>query len=157
MPTDAKALRGQTVHIRLAGIDAPELSHFGRPAQPYSQDAMDWLTSYLRGRRVRCYVHKIDQYGRAVATVYVRKGILRRDVGLQMLKTGLATVYEAKSGAVFGGEGVEKVYRSTEEQAKRKGKGMWAAEKGGPKVETPREYKNKYREGGNATTTQGKS
>jgi len=103
---------------------------------------------------VRAYVHKQDQYGRVVATVFIRKGLLRRDVGLQMLKAGLAGVYEAKSGAEFGGEGTEEAYRAAEQWAKKKGRGMWGATK---TLETPREYKNRYRDGGSATGTGGKS
>lgn len=83
-----------------------------------------------------------------MATVYVRKGILRRDVGLQMLRAGLAGVYEAKSGAEFGGAGVEQQYKAAEETAKKKGRGMWSGSK---TLETPREYKNRYRDVGSAT------
>ena len=106
---------------------------------------MEWLTNYLRGRRVRCYVHKADQYQRVVATVYIRKGLLRRDVGLQMLRAGWATMYEAKSGAEFSGEDVERRYREAEEWAKTRRKGMWAD--GAGKLESPGEYKKRYREG----------
>lgn len=129
------------IHVRLAGIDAPELSHFGRPAQPYSQASLDWLTAYLSKRRVRAYLHKPDQYSRCVATVYIWKGLLRRDVGLQMLRAGLATVYEAKTGAEFG-EGLEEKYRRAEWWAKTKRKGMWAGKK--EDFESPREYKTRY-------------
>lgn len=127
--------------MRLAGIDAPELAHFGRPAQPYSQEALDWLTSYVLGRRVRAYVYKADQYSRVVATAYVWKGFLRRDVGLQMIRAGLATVYEAKSGAEFG-VGLEQKYRNAEWWAKTKRKGMWAGRRSD--FESPREYKTRY-------------
>ena len=127
------------IHVRLAGVDAPELAHFGRPEQAYSRDALEWLTSYILHRRVRAYVYKRDQYDRAVATVYVRRGLLRRDVGLQMLKRGLATVYEAKTGAEFGE--VEEKYRRAEWWAKRKRKGMWGAKKG--VFESPRDYKRR--------------
>lgn len=143
VPKDPKQLKNNTVHIRLAGVDAPELSHFGRPAQPYSSEALNWLTAYVKGRRVRCYVHKADQYSRVVATAYVRKGLLRRDVGLQMLRAGFATVYEAKSGAEFASKSIEEKYRQAEQWAKDKKKGMWQSEK----LESPREYKNRYREG----------
>jgi endonuclease YncB( thermonuclease family) len=69
----------------------------------------------------------------------VRRGIFRRDVGLQMLKAGLATVYEAKSGAEFGK--LEDKYRSTEAWAKGKRKGIWS---GKPKdFESPRDYKTR--------------
>lgn len=144
IPDTPKELKNNTIHIRLAGIDAPELAHFGRPAQPYSKEALEWLTNYLRGRRVRCYVHKADQYSRVVATVYVRQGLLRRDVSLQMLRAGLATMYESKSGAEFSGPGVEERYRAVEEVAKRRKKGMWREEN----LESPREYKNRYKDGG---------
>ena len=129
------------IHVRLAGVDAPELSHFGKPAQPYGQEALDWLTSYLKGRKVRAYVQRADQYQRVVGTVYVWKGFLRRDVGLQMLRAGLATVYEAKTGAVFG-PGLEKKYRDAEWWAKFKRKGMWASKK--KDFESPREYKTRH-------------
>ncbi|KAL8734165.1 MAG: hypothetical protein Q9166_001650 [cf. Caloplaca sp. 2 TL-2023] len=139
VPKAAKELREQTVHIRIAGIDAPECAHFGRPAQPFSKEALDWLTSYLLHRRVRAYVYKRDQFNRAVATVYVWRWLLRRDVGLQMLRRGLATVYEAKSGAEFGK--LEEKYRKAERKAKWWRKGMWGGSK--KDFETPREYKTR--------------
>ncbi|KAL6248927.1 putative endonuclease lcl3 [Rhinocladiella similis] len=141
VPTEKKELKDQTVHLRLAGVDAPELAHFGRPSQPYAQEALDWLTAYVLGRRVRAYVYKIDQYNRVVGTAYVWRGLMRRDVGLQMLRAGMATVYEAKSGAEFG-EGLEKKYRNAEWWAKTKRKGMWAGRK--KDYESPREYKTRY-------------
>ena len=124
------------------------MAHFGRPAQPYSQEALDWLTAYLQGRRVRAYVHRPDQYSRVVATVYIRKGILRRDVGLQMLRAGLATVYEAKTGVEFGKD-LEQKYRSAEWWAKTKRKGMWSGSK--KNFESPREYKARH---GSGSSTQ---
>jgi endonuclease YncB( thermonuclease family) len=123
--------------MRLAGIDAPEGAHFGKPAQPYSTEAWEWLRNYILGRRVRAYVYKRDQYERVVATVWIRKWFIRRDVGQQILKAGLATVYEANQGAEFGG--LEEKYRREEEKAKKKRKGMWA---GNPEeYESPRDYK----------------
>jgi endonuclease YncB( thermonuclease family) len=89
-------------------------------------------------------VYKPDQYQRVVATVYVRKGLVRRDVGLQMLRSGLATVYEAKTGAEFG-KGLEEKYRKAEWWAKMKRKGMWAGNK--KDFESPREYKSRYGSG----------
>lgn len=68
----------------------------------------------------------------------------RRDVSLQMLRDGWATVYEAKQGAEFGGEKTEQKYRREEETAKRKGRGIWGLAKKGGTFESPREYKRKY-------------
>ena len=139
MPEKGKELKDRTIHVRLAGVDAPELAHFGRPSQPYGQEAVDWLSKYILHRRVRAHIYKRDQYDRAVATVYVRKWLLRRDVGLQMLKGGLATVYEAKTGAEFGA--LESKYRSAEKWAKLKRKGMWGGKK--KDFESPRDYKSR--------------
>lgn len=56
-------------------------------------------------------------------TVFIQQGLLRRDVGLQMLRNSLATVYEAKFGSEFGR--YEK-YREAERRAKERSVGMWA-------------------------------
>ncbi|OQE42267.1 hypothetical protein PENCOP_c004G03946 [Penicillium coprophilum] len=137
------------IHIRLAGVDAPELAHFGRPEQPFARDAHTWLTSYLSGRRIRALVHRQDQYSRVVASVFVRRAFdfppfRRRDVSYEMLKRGLATVYEAKVGSEFGGEKMEKKYRKAEWWAKKRAKGLWKDyRRVGSGWESPREYKNR--------------
>ncbi|KAJ5921682.1 Nuclease (SNase-like) OB-fold [Penicillium verhagenii] len=137
------------IHIRLAGIDAPELAHFGRPEQPFARDAHSWLTSYLLGRRIRASIYRQDQYNRVVGSVFVRRAFdfppfRRRDVSYEMLKRGLATVYEAKVGAEFGGAAVEKKYRKAESRARLKSKGLWKDYKRlGLDWESPREYKTR--------------
>lgn len=142
------------IPIRIAGIDAPEGAHFGRPSQPFAAEALSFLQSYINGRRVRARIYKRDQYDRVVATVYVRKPPFffpRKDVGYEMLKRGLATTYEAKTGVEFGGPIAERRYRAAEQIAREKGRGMWAAEKGGlfgfgaTKLESPREYKTRVK------------
>jgi endonuclease YncB( thermonuclease family) len=88
---------------------------------------------------VRAKIYKRDQYDRIVATVFVRRFLFRRDVGLEMLKKGLATTYEAKSGAEFGG--LEEKYKAAEARAKAKKRGIWG---GKPQYfESPREYKTR--------------
>lgn len=68
-----------------------------------------------------------------------------------MLKAGLATVYEAKTGSEFGD--LEQKYRDAEAQAKKSKVGMWAQpsplgrffEKSRQGLESPREYKNRMK------------
>ncbi|KAL1860579.1 hypothetical protein VTK73DRAFT_7268 [Phialemonium thermophilum] len=155
IPKDRKEAQGRTIHIRIAGVDAPEGAHFGRPAQPYAAEALAFLRSYILGRRVRAEIYRRDQYDRVVASVFVRRPpffIPRHDVGLEMLRRGLATTYEARTGAEFGGPVRERKYRAVEEEARRKGRGMWAAEKGGffglgkkRELESPRLFKERMR------------
>ncbi|KAK9773466.1 hypothetical protein AB5N19_05234 [Seiridium cardinale] len=139
VPQKKTDLKGKTIPVRLAGIDAPEGAHFGRPAQPFATDALAWLSDYILGRRVRAHIYKRDQYDRIVATVFVRRFLIRRDIGLEMLKRGLATTYEAKSGAEFGG--LEEKYKAAESKAKAKKRGMWGAEP--EHFESPRDYKTR--------------
>lgn len=144
-----KEAKGRTLHVRIAGVDAPELAHFGRPEQPYGQEAIEWLRSFILHKYVRVYPYRQDQYSRVVCSVHKRRFLFfKSDVGLEMLKRGLATVYEAKFGSEFGNK--EEEYRSAEQRAKDKKVGMWQ-EPGiigrmmGQKqnLETPREYKTR--------------
>ncbi|KAF2736659.1 SNase-domain-containing protein [Polyplosphaeria fusca] len=150
VPTKKDQLVKKTIHIRIAGVDAPELAHWGREAQPYSKEALEWLTQYIHNRRVRAYIYRRDQYDRVVAQVLIRKWFLRKDVGLEMLKRGLATVYDAKTGSEFGQH--EQRYRDAEQKAQADKVGMWAkptilgrlrGEKA-PNLESPREYKTRH-------------
>ncbi|KAL6711976.1 putative endonuclease lcl3 [Coniothyrium glycines] len=150
IPTKREGVMKQTLHIRIAGVDAPELAHWGREAQPFSKEAFDYLTNLILNQRVRVHLYRRDQYDRIVARVYVRKWLRRKDVGLEMLKLGLATVYEARTGAEFGD--AEAQYRAAEEAAKEGKIGMWAQPSllqklSGSSVtplESPREYKSRH-------------
>ncbi|KAH7123866.1 hypothetical protein B0J11DRAFT_530096 [Dendryphion nanum] len=150
VPTTREGLAKKTIHIRIAGVDAPELAHWGREAQPYSKEALEWLTQYIHRRRVRAHVYRRDQYDRVVARVTIRKWFGRKDVGLEMLRNGLATVYEAKTGSEFGT--FEQCYRDAEAKAKADRVGMWKQPSALDRLrgktektpESPREYKNRH-------------
>lgn len=145
VPKSRKTLTEQTLHVRIAGVDAPELPHFGKPGQKYGEEALAWLRGQLMfqahpqkgedariGRKVRCYVWSKDQYGRVVGTCWIRrasllaglpKGLGCWDLGERMLNAGWATVFEGKNVAEFGGK--EDTYRAVEAQAKKERIGMW--------------------------------
>lgn len=156
VPTNKKELRGRTIPIRLAGIDAPEGAHWGKPAQPFSGEATTALRDMILGRRVRAYLYRKDQYDRIVAGVYVRRPPFffpRKDVGLELLRQGLATTYEAKTGVEFGGPMKERQYKAVEAVARQKGRGMWSVEKPGffslrkkGELESPMAFKRRMRE-----------
>ena len=72
-----------------------------------------------------------------------------------MLRMGLATVYEAKSGAEYGE--FEAKYREAERRAKMKRRGLWGGKKrqglwarlwGGKKAdfESPRDFKSRMKQ-----------
>nr|Q874L8.1 RecName: Full=Probable endonuclease LCL3 [Nakaseomyces delphensis]AAO25614.1 YGL085w [Nakaseomyces delphensis] len=126
-----------TISVRICGVDAPERSHFGNPAQPYSEEALIWLQHEILGKKLWIKPLNIDQYGRCVASIRYWTRFGYKDLSLQMLKEGLALVYEGKSNAEFGGR--EKIYRRHEFIAKSKRIGMWSQKK----LETPGDYKRK--------------
>lgn len=101
---------------------------------------MQWLSDYVLHRNVRAFVYKRDQYNRIVATVYVRRFFIRRNVGLEMIKQGLATTYEAKTGAEFGG--LKELYEKAEAKAKRQRRGIWSGKRSA--FESPRAYKTRW-------------
>jgi endonuclease YncB( thermonuclease family) len=61
-------LKDQTIHIRIAGVDAPEAAHFGRPAQPYAPEALAWLKNAIEGKTLYCRLIHRDQYSRIVSS-----------------------------------------------------------------------------------------
>lgn len=141
IPQDRKQLRGNTWSVRLCGVDAPERSHFGKPSQPFSEESLIWLRSYLLNKNVFVKPLKIDQYNRVVAKVLIKKyWLLTKDVSEEMIRNGIGVVYEGKSSAEFDGQ--EALYRKCEVIAKRKKLGLWGLKE--PLI-TPGEYKKMYK------------
>lgn len=77
--TDHADLKNETLSVRIAGVDAPELAHFGNPAQPHGKESLEWLTKTVLGKRLRVQVLRRDQYGRIVSAF--TKAQLRRVEG----------------------------------------------------------------------------
>lgn len=141
----AKASALSSLNIRLAGIDAPECAHWGLSAQPYSQEAKDWLRRRVAGRFVVIEPLRIDQYNRVVAAVWARRWLVFWEcVSMEMLRAGLATVYTG-GGAVYpqGEQGsLKELLHSAEAGARRRRCGMWTQLSNGSYV-SPAEHKRK--------------
>lgn len=43
------------------------MSHFGKPAQPFSQESFEWLKNTVEGKIVYCQLIQLDQYRRIVS------------------------------------------------------------------------------------------
>ncbi|ODV77844.1 SNase-domain-containing protein [Suhomyces tanzawaensis NRRL Y-17324] len=138
VPTGRK-LKDETLMIRLCGVDAPERAHWGNPAQPHSEESLQWLRQYVMGRNVTITPYLIDQYKRVVARAQVWKWTGRKDVSAEMLRGGYGMVYEGMIGAEFGDN--ESWYRRLEAKAKKSKKGIW----GLSNLVTPGEYKKEHR------------
>ncbi|TDL16616.1 staphylococcal nuclease [Rickenella mellea] len=147
IPSTTKDLKDQTLHIRMAGVDAPEAAHFGRPAQEFSSEALLWLKEQVEGKAMYCQIIRRDQYFRLVSIPMLPRRwlpkfttpITGRCVSIDMLRAGWATTYE-QSGAEYGKWGKE-TFLEAEAEAKASRRGMW---KHGVSAETPAEYKRRY-------------
>ncbi len=78
--------------IRYIGVNAPEIAHDGRAAEPFGQEAFSFNKSLTLGKRVRMEYDKerVDQYGRLLAYVFLSDGTF---VNAVLVEHGLATVY----------------------------------------------------------------
>lgn len=122
----------------MAGVDAPEVSpliiplrpllsprppflipylsppsqrsHFGKPAQAHSDEALAWLKEQIHGRRLKCQLIQRDQYGRIVALPLLPhhrwwpRRAVTRNLPLEMVRAGWGIVYTS-AGAEYGGWG----------------------------------------------------
>jgi endonuclease YncB( thermonuclease family) len=146
---DKQDFKYETINVRLAGIDAPEMAHFGSAAQPYAVEAKQWLTSYTQGRRASIQIHRLDQYSRAVATVHVRRfWFFSKNVSLAMVEAGFATVYNS-AGAEYGG--AKEQLMNGEERARRRKIGMWKQSLSD--YVSPADHKRQHRNGSGGATS----
>lgn len=78
-------------HLRMLGIDTPELGRQGRPAEPFANKARDRLRQLLGDHpkvRLRYDEQRIDHYGRTLAYIFLNDG---SNVARDLLLEGLAT------------------------------------------------------------------
>lgn len=108
---DGDTIVSDGLRIRLAGIDAPELS------QPGGAKARSHLIRLIAGGAVRIEPLGTDRYGRLVARVHARCG----DLGRRMVRDGYAR-------AAYGQD-----YVCEERHARRKRAGLWT----GPGISSP--------------------
>ena len=128
------------LNLRLCTIDTPETAKFGKPGQPFGEEAKEHLKKLCLDKSVRVKILQIDQYGRGVAEV-VRPGWLWNTyLDEAMLKAGWAEVYLG-SGAVYGRLGKDS-YIKMMEKAKEKRIGIWKDKK----RESAAEFKRRTKE-----------
>lgn len=112
---DTIVVRGQ--HVRLAGIDAPEIDQYCLDARgqsyPCGIEASAALSALTRNRDVTCIEINFDRYRRIVARCEVDS----RDVGDAMVRAGHAIVYVR-----YDAEGR---YADAEREAHSAKRGIW--------------------------------
>lgn len=114
---DGDTLEISGARIRLAGIDAPELSQTcadGRGGDTRcGRQVRAALAEFIGADVVVCRPFDRDRYGRLLAACAARG----RDLGTWLVENGLATALDGPRGRDF---------RSAEERARAAGAGLWA-------------------------------
>jgi len=121
------------ITIRLVGIDAPETSKAKRePGQPYGQAATKHLAALILNKAVTIREYGRDRYGRVLAVVFLNG----TNINLEMVKAGLAEVYQGTPAPGFDNE----PYLKAERAAQAAGREMWVQ---GDKYVSPTQWRNK--------------
>ncbi|KAF9115018.1 putative endonuclease lcl3 [Mortierella sp. AM989] len=144
VPKESKALKNQTLHIRIAGVDAPEGAHFGMPAQPFSKESLQWLRSELLGKTVLVKPFAKDRYDRVVSMAWYPRSLSflpKKNVSEEMLKVGFAQLYR-QAGSEYGN--MLDRFEKLEAQAKSRKVGIWSQEN----MVSAANHKKQYLRGG---------
>lgn len=114
-------------HVRLLGINTPEIGRDGEPSEPLAEEARR-LLEHLAGPgtplRLRLDVERLDRYGRLLAHVFSADG---DNLQARLLDSGLATTL-----VVPPNQWSVECYSRVENRARARGDGLWAMDAYGP-------------------------
>lgn len=102
----------ESVKVRLADIDAPELK------QPWGDKAKQGAVDLSLGKSVRVEWQHKDLYGRVDGRVYVKDGARELDLSATLVGSGLAWWYQRYSR--------DKRIKAIEQLARDEKRGLWA-------------------------------
>lgn len=129
------------IRVRLVGIQAPKLRRDpkGRKTWPLGESSMKALSDLVLDKFVTLYFGgaRRDRYGRALAHLFLDDGLW---VQGEMLKDGMARVNSFADNRAIVPEMMQK-----EQQARLKGRGLWALDHYQPKDHlTAEKYQNSF-------------
>lgn len=103
--------------VRLAGIDAPEVSGGEENGQPLGKDARNTLNGLVKGKSVKVKTVELDMYGRMVGEIYLGTKL----VNMELVEKGMAEAYRWADNSIN-----KKAYRDAEKRAKNAHRGVWS-------------------------------
>jgi micrococcal nuclease len=114
-------LDGQSVKVRLIGVDAPESVDPRKPVERFARESAGFLRQLVEGKRVRLTYEpagaRIDRYGRLLAYLYLEPGGLF--VNRELVAKGYAFAYVQYPFQFMDD------FRAAERTAREKGLGLW--------------------------------
>jgi endonuclease YncB( thermonuclease family) len=124
-----RSSKGEVLKVRFACVDAPELK------QPMGEESRNHLRSLINeaGGKVKLQVIETDRYGRSVAELWTKKGLLQS----QMTASGMAFAYDQYSKNCPNWDAV----KNAEKTAIEYRLGVWRS----PNFERPWHYRKQNR------------
>jgi micrococcal nuclease len=114
-------LDGQSVKVRLIGVDTPESVDPRKPVERFASESAAFLRQLVEGKRVRLAYEpagaRVDKYGRTLAYLYLEPGGLF--VNREIVAKGFGHAYTAYPFAYLDD------FRQAERSAREKGLGLW--------------------------------
>ena len=111
------------VKVRLANIDAPEVSHGScRPGQPWSAQATSALKQLVHGRTVLFSCSTLDRYGRSVCDLHMGEDRRSPTANREITRMGLAWANRSNPAYLRDSE-----VAVAESQAQDSRLGLWSA------------------------------
>ena len=106
-------------HVRLLGINAPEIRVRAKPGEPGGEQAAQWLRQRLAGQRVKLELGgpSEDKYGRLLAHLFLDG----KHINQQMLSQGLAVASIIPPNLAYA-----EPMLAAQRRARLRGTGLWA-------------------------------
>ena len=114
-------------HVRILGINAPEIERPGKPAQPYADSAASFTRSLIEGKQIKLTFEDrtYDIFGRLLAYVWLTntKGQDSLFIQAELLKAGLARISYYPKGKRY-----YELFYNLRRTAMRDKRGIWRRE-----------------------------
>ena len=106
-------------HVRYIGINAPEIQHEDRKAEPFGDEAKAINKNFVLHQNVRLKFdrEKKDRYGRTLAYVYLRNG---QFINAEIIKQGAAYFLYVRPNTRY-----TDLFITEQQNAMHAGKGLW--------------------------------
>jgi len=131
--TVARVIDGDTFvladsqHVRILGINSPEIARLGKPSQPYADSAAAFTRSLIEGKQIKLTFEDrtYDIFGRLLAYVWLtdKEGKDSLFIQAELLKAGLARISYYPKGKRY-----YELFYNLRRTAMKNKRGIWLRE-----------------------------
>lgn len=116
----ASTKEGLKLKLRLAGIDAPEVSHGKKKGQFFGKESKEWLNNAVKNQNLKVEILGSDPFGRYLAVLWKSDS----NINKKCIEEGMAYAYSKIDNAE-----TKKWAMEAQKFAEKNKKGLWALDK----------------------------